>query len=208
MVRKSIWAILILLPVIPLAFAVVSCWWTMAITYAPVRSSGESRMQTFILPNNSGELPDPEPWTRPAGNGCDLAFSQLSDFDRCDPHVTLDTVNGSIYLFWCHLSSSQGLQQPHEMSYAVLDVRREISCLNQGRWTQVSLTIVPLGRLAGALLLPLLLMTLIAILRGPLRRHLRRRRGLCEKCAYDLRGNMKGVCPECGTSHGMASPSE
>lgn len=27
----------------------------------------------------------------------------------------------------------------------------------------------------------------------------RRRRGLCTRCAYDLRGNTSGVCPECGT---------
>lgn len=26
----------------------------------------------------------------------------------------------------------------------------------------------------------------------------RRRRGLCEQCGYDLRGNVSGVCPECG----------
>ena len=39
---------------------------------------------------------------------------------------------------------------------------------------------------------------------GPfaLRRHLRRKRGLCAKCGYDLRGNSggggRGGCPECG----------
>lgn len=27
----------------------------------------------------------------------------------------------------------------------------------------------------------------------------RRKRGLCLKCAYDLTGNISGVCPECGT---------
>jgi hypothetical protein len=27
----------------------------------------------------------------------------------------------------------------------------------------------------------------------------RRKRGLCVKCAYDLTGNVSGVCPECGT---------
>ena len=34
---------------------------------------------------------------------------------------------------------------------------------------------------------------------GPLRRIRRRARGHCEKCAYDLRGNESGICPECGT---------
>jgi len=39
----------------------------------------------------------------------------------------------------------------------------------------------------------------IAILRGPLRRYRRRRKGLCVKCGYNLTGNKSGVCPECGT---------
>ncbi len=39
----------------------------------------------------------------------------------------------------------------------------------------------------------------IAFIRGPLRRWRRRRKGLCLKCAYDLTGNVSGVCPECGS---------
>ncbi|MCO6438016.1 MAG: hypothetical protein J5J06_13065 [Phycisphaerae bacterium] len=27
----------------------------------------------------------------------------------------------------------------------------------------------------------------------------RKRKGICANCAYDLRGNVSGVCPECGT---------
>lgn len=38
----------------------------------------------------------------------------------------------------------------------------------------------------------------IAFIRGPLRRHRRRRRGECIGCGYDLTGNESGVCPECG----------
>lgn len=30
-------------------------------------------------------------------------------------------------------------------------------------------------------------------------RRARRRAGLCGKCAYDLTGNVSGICPECGT---------
>ncbi len=37
-------------------------------------------------------------------------------------------------------------------------------------------------------------------IRGPLRRRRRRTKGLCLVCAYDLTGNVSGVCPECGTT--------
>ncbi len=40
----------------------------------------------------------------------------------------------------------------------------------------------------------------IAFTRGPLRRHRRRRRGLCLQCGYNLTGNVTGRCPECGTN--------
>ena len=45
----------------------------------------------------------------------------------------------------------------------------------------------------------LLLYPAASLIRGPLRRRHRRRRGLCLKCSYDLTGNASGVCPECGT---------
>lgn len=41
----------------------------------------------------------------------------------------------------------------------------------------------------------------IAVIRGPLRRRrqtLRRRKGLCVTCGYDLTGNVTGICSECG----------
>ncbi len=38
----------------------------------------------------------------------------------------------------------------------------------------------------------------VAWLRGPVRRRVRRSRGLCAYCAYSLVGNTSGVCPECG----------
>ncbi len=40
----------------------------------------------------------------------------------------------------------------------------------------------------------------LALIRGPVRRWRRRRKGLCAKCGYDLTGNVSGACPECGTA--------
>jgi hypothetical protein len=39
---------------------------------------------------------------------------------------------------------------------------------------------------------------IVSLIRGPVRRHHRRRRGLCVRCGYNLAGNTTGVCPECG----------
>lgn len=40
----------------------------------------------------------------------------------------------------------------------------------------------------------------LAFIRGPLRRHRRRKHGLCLVCGYNLTGNTSGVCSECGTT--------
>ncbi|MCO6436271.1 MAG: hypothetical protein J5J06_04200 [Phycisphaerae bacterium] len=40
----------------------------------------------------------------------------------------------------------------------------------------------------------------LSILMFRARRYIRRRRGLCLNCAYDLQGNVSGTCPECGAS--------
>jgi len=45
----------------------------------------------------------------------------------------------------------------------------------------------------------------IALIRGPFRRWRRRRRGLCIRCAYNLHGNVSGVCPECGTNTSLTN---
>jgi hypothetical protein len=67
------------------------------------------------------------------------------------------------------------------------------------------------GGLSGWLpspLMPILIFVPVGILvavfiERPLRERRRRGRlGLCLKCGYDLRGNISGVCPECGTTAG------
>jgi len=49
-----------------------------------------------------------------------------------------------------------------------------------------------------ALLLLLASYPTIAFIRGPLRRHRRRKRNECIHCGYNLTGNVSGICPECG----------
>ncbi len=53
---------------------------------------------------------------------------------------------------------------------------------------------------APSILLIILLVTYpaYAFVRGPWRRHRRRKRGLCVACGYDLTGNESGRCSECG----------
>jgi len=50
--------------------------------------------------------------------------------------------------------------------------------------------------------LGLMVYPFIIFLCGPVKKWRRRRRGRCVKCAYDLTGNVSGVCPECGTKIG------
>lgn len=70
-------------------------------------------------------------------------------------------------------------------------------------------TPIPLRELYGthhiAIVLPLWMLFVlfapwptIALIRGPVRRWRRRRRGGCLECGYDLTGNESGVSPECG----------
>ncbi len=41
---------------------------------------------------------------------------------------------------------------------------------------------------------------LVALIRGPVRRHRRRGLGQCLACGYDLTGNTTGICSECATA--------
>ncbi len=46
------------------------------------------------------------------------------------------------------------------------------------------------------------------LIRGPLRRHPRRKRNECIRCGYQLEGNASRVCPECGEAVGQALSEE
>ena len=76
----------------------------------------------------------------------------------------------------------------------------------------VAVGAVIVGTLAAAMMLPGAMMLIIAAggfaftgllffwnWPGDVRRQ-RRERGQCLQCGYDLRGNVSGVCPECGSA--------
>jgi hypothetical protein len=82
--------------------------------------------------------------------------------------------------------------EPMSTSSAVLDGQGTI--YRGTNWQRQMLVGVHLGLVA----VLLALFPVISLIRGPLRRSRRRRRGRCLVCGYDLRGNVSGVCPECG----------
>lgn len=66
------------------------------------------------------------------------------------------------------------------------------------RWFDSFVTLDGWNMIVFPLWLPLAfmsLLTLVLFIGG----RARRIEGLCGKCGYDLRGNVSGVCPECGT---------
>ena len=64
------------------------------------------------------------------------------------------------------------------------------------RWPTHSISVVTVP-----LYLPLLLSTLLPLLRlGAVIRAGKRGADVCASCGYNLRGNVSGVCPECGTA--------
>ena len=46
---------------------------------------------------------------------------------------------------------------------------------------------------------------IVALIRGPVRRAMRRAKNRCIHCGYDLTGNTCGACTECGQSVNKAS---
>lgn len=100
-----------------------------------------------------------------------------------------------------HISGTKGLRSvefgPYWLVWARGAVRYEINNTGKsrerrdfGRFPAWQVAMVPLL---------LALYPVIAFIRGPYRRMVRRRRGLCVGCGYDLTGNESGVCPECAT---------
>lgn len=80
-----------------------------------------------------------------------------------------------------------------------------IQKIRTGLTEQEVMRIAQLPRLSFSIALPLFVWIILTgwyplflVVRGPLRRRRRARRGWCIKCGYDLTGNESGVCPECG----------
>jgi len=44
----------------------------------------------------------------------------------------------------------------------------------------------------------------VVVMRGPLRRHRLWQSGHCRRCGYDIRGNPRGICSECGHAFRMS----
>ena len=126
------------------------------------------------------------------------------DWYRCDvsPYKSLDvTVKDGLVGF--HLLSMPGMSNLTSEFRAPLDY----DPMPPGRTLYVSSTAKGTYRNSW-LIFPLwlsssLLLTLMAIpiVRGPLRRWHRARRGCCLECGYDLRGLKSDRCPECGTTY-------
>ncbi|XVJ60700.1 MAG: hypothetical protein HEQ23_15445 [Tepidisphaera sp.] len=68
-------------------------------------------------------------------------------------------------------------------------------------WGEVAISTAALGSPASALVLVLI------VVKGPIQRRRRKRRGLCPSCGYDLRG-VAAKCPECGLSEPDAPARE
>ncbi len=87
-----------------------------------------------------------------------------------------------------HLGRSAREQNPATLT------RRDLAGFRVVRVRNMLLLYVPLWA-------PLVLFSAFptfALIRALVRRRLRRRRGVCLKCGYDLTSNVSGVCPECG----------
>jgi len=196
MIRKMVWAVFILLPILPLACAATSYWCTIAITYGVDRDSGERTTHSFIYPlswlKSWGQMRNPA-W-RPH------VLAEFGNVDNLRPYLFLEIVDGSLFVH--RLKRAPRNAHPRLDNVPFLGVEElgwgELSLQGGRIWHYIFSARVPLTRLAGVLASPLMLMTIIALIRGPLRRFLRRRSGLCQRCGYDLKGNVTGVCPECG----------
>lgn len=205
MARKIVLAVLILLPVLPLACAVSSHWWTAAVTFGADQDSGERKTHSFIYSLS---------WLKAWGHVRNPAWRPhvLAEFGNVDnrrPYVFLEIVDGSLFV---HRRARAPKNAHPRLDYipflGVEELRVGSLSLQGGRiWHYRFSARVPLTRLAGLLAVRLMLMMVIAFARGPCRRFLRRRRGLCVSCGYNLRGLPQPRCPECGRGEGASQSS-
>ncbi len=108
-------------------------------------------------------------------------------------------VDGSLLVHRLQRETRNRYQQLENIPYLVVG-QKLLGRMSYGgvRYDDIRVRVSPF-RLSVVLAAPLVLMTIVAIIRGPLRHFRRRRRGLCGRCGYNLEGNVTGVCPECGS---------
>lgn len=106
-----------------------------------------------------------------------------------DISVFRDSFTFSNWTFIIAWAASPPLGNPHRWAFAGFGYDYLV-------FDGVIVVSIPLWTFAGLFAL----YPAIAILRSPLRRWHRRRKGLYQKCGYCLTGNVTGKCPECGTT--------
>ena len=200
MARKIVLAVLILSPVLPLACAVSSHWWTTAVTFGVDQDSEERKTHSFIYSSSSlKNWPNENPAFRSP------VLADLGNVDSYQPYVFLEIVDGWLFV---HRQKRAPKRLDSIPFLGVEELVEGNTSTRGGRITHYqSSARIPLTRNAGVLAVPLMLMMVIAFARGRYRRFLRHRReksGLCISCGYNLEGNVSGVCPECGRGEGAS----
>jgi hypothetical protein len=101
---------------------------------------------------------------------------------------------GNLHLAFARTSNGYAVQRRKSVHLGALGTFRSASG-KSGKWRYHSI---------GAPLWPVVALLITypawAFIRGPLLRRIRRSKGLCGLCGYDLTGNQTGICPECGVT--------
>ncbi|RJP34852.1 MAG: hypothetical protein C4547_10250 [Phycisphaerales bacterium] len=149
--------------------------WMIALASPNLVKTGDPRGYVIydFLTDHAGQMFTGGTFTRPQ----DWPITQAVRFDRLGAKLWFGTV-------------------PNVLSHEFTGSEGTFHYGAAGDGASVSLTAARFPSLWPAALATLI--PIIALIRGPLRRVLRRRRGRCGHCGYDLTGNTTGTCPECG----------